>query len=380
MDLDLSPDQLQLVDAMRSAVAAELGGPAPADRATAFDRERWRAAGQLGLLGLCLPAEHGGGGLGALDTALCLEAFGYACPDMGLVFGASAHLLACALPIAKHGTKEARDELLQPLARGELVAANAITEDDAGSDISAQRCEAERQPGGYVLSGEKSFASNAPVADVLVTYAVSDPDAAFLGMTAFAIPSATPGVTRGAPMAKMGLEGCLAGRVAFAGCTVPERYRLGCEGQGGAIFQDSMGWERTCLFAAYVGLMERQLEACVAHVRERRQFGRRLSAFQAVTHRVADMVGRMEAARLLLYRACWLKDAGREDVTATALAKVAVSEASVANSLDAVQLFGGRGFLAADGVEEQLRDCVPTTIFSGTSEIHRELVARERGL
>jgi clorobiocin biosynthesis protein CloN3 len=126
--------------------------------------------------------------------------------------------------------------------------------------------------------------------------------------------------------------------------------------------------------------MERQLEACVAHVRERRQFGRRLSAFQAVTHRVADMVGRLEAARLLLYRACWLKDAGRQDVTATALAKVAVSEASVANSLDAVHLFGGRGFLAADGVEEQLRDCIPTRIFSGTSEIHRELVARERGL
>jgi L-prolyl-[peptidyl-carrier protein] dehydrogenase len=380
MDFDLTDTQRQRTDALREAVADRLGGPPPEDRSQRFDRDRWRVVGELGLLGLCLPEEHGGGGLGALDTALALEAFGRSCPDMGLVFAAAAHLLACGVPVAEHGTPEARAELLPGIADGRLVCANAMTEDDAGSDVSAQRCRAVRHGEHWELSGEKSFASNAPVADLLVTYAVTSPDAGFLGTTAFVVPTTAAGVTRSEPMAKMGLQGCLAGRVTFDGAIVADHHVLGAEGQGAAIFQASMGWERACLFAAYLGLMERQIALCVAHARERRQFGRRLSEFQAVSHRITEMIGRVEAARLLLHRACWLKDQGREDAGATALSKLATSEASVQNSLSAIQVFGGRGFLAADGIEEQLRDCVPATIFSGTSAIQHELVAQGAGL
>lgn len=380
MHLDLDSTQRTRSAELREAITATLGGPAPPDRSVRFQRARWLAAGDLGLLGLCLPEEHGGGGLGALDTALALEAFGAACPDTGLVFGCAAHLLACAVPIAEHATPATRDELLPGVASGDLVCANAMTEDDAGSDVTAQSCRATPTPTGYLLRGEKSFASNAPAADLLVTYAVTDPDAGFLGSTAFVVPTAGEGIVRGDPMPKMGLEGCLAGRVTFTDAPVHTGLRLGVEGQGGTIFQDSMSWERACLFALYLGVMERQLELCVAHVRERRQFGRRLSAFQAVSHRVADMAGRLEAARLLLYRACWLKDEGREDAKATALSKLAVSEAAVQNGLAAVQLLGGRGYLSGSIVEEQLRDALPATIFSGTSEIQRELVARGLGL
>jgi clorobiocin biosynthesis protein CloN3 len=255
-----------------------------------------------------------------------------------------------------------------------------MTEDDAGSDVGRIRTTAERSGDGYVIEGEKSFVSNGPVADLFVVYAVTDPAAGFLGVSAFAVPRDLPGISVGPPLPKMGLHGCLAARVRFGRCVVPAQLRLGAEGSAGAIFQRSMAWERSCLFATYLGLMERQLEDCISHARTRRQFGRRIGEFQAVSHRIAGMRQRLEGARLLLYRACWLLDQGRQHVGPVAMAKAAVSEAAVANSLDAVQLFGAAGYLVGAGIEQQLRDCLPTTIFSGTTEIQRELIAREAGL
>ncbi|MGV9880255.1 acyl-CoA dehydrogenase family protein [Streptomyces sp. NPDC003006] len=382
MDFDLTAaQQKRRSDIM--AAAGERFGDRTADEGAPFTRPVWQAAADLGLTGLCVPEEYGGGGLGALDTALCLEAFGHACPDTGLVFAVSAHLFACTVPIRDFADKDVRDELLPELAGGALIAANAMTEDGAGSDVGRLATTARRGDGaarGYVLDGEKSFASNAPVADVFVTYATTDPAAGYLGTTAFAVPRATPGLSVGEPFRKMGLHGCPAGRVRFEGAPVPDTRRLGAEGQGQIVFQHSMGWERACLFATYLGMMDRQFEMCVAHAGRRSQFGRAIGRFQAVSHRIATMKQRLESARLLLYRACWLLDRDGAADGAAALAKVAVSEAAVANSLDAVHLHGGSGYLAGSGVERQLRDAVPGTIFSGTSEMQRELIAREAGL
>jgi len=346
-----------------------------------FGRARWREAARLGLTGLCLPLDYGGGGLGALDTAFCLEAFGRGCSDTGLVFAVCAHLLAGAVPIRDFGSAEMRERLLPGLASGELIAANAITEDDAGSDTSRLGVTACRDGDGYIIDGEKSFVSNAPVADVLVAYATTSPGSGFLGISAFVVSRDTPGVSVGEPLAKMGLGSCPASRVSFQRCQVPASSLLGEEGQGSAAFAHSMAWERTCLFAAYVGVMDAQLERCIAHARSRRQFGRPIARFQAVSHRIAVMKQRLESARLLLYRACWLLDQQRDAyLAAVALGKVAVSEAVVSNSLDAIQIFGGTGYLAEAGVERYLRDSVPSTLFSGTSEIQREIIAREAGL
>ncbi|WP_405847075.1 acyl-CoA dehydrogenase family protein [Streptomyces sp. NBC_01518] len=380
MDFDLTAEQRDRFSGLVDAVRKQLGSPLREHPEGHFDREEWRTAASLGLTGLCLPAEYGGGGLGALDTALALQAFGRGCPDTGLVFGVAAHLLACATAVRDFADDLVRDELLTGMASGELVGANAITEDEAGSDASGLRTVAVRDGYDYVLDGEKSFASNAPVSDILVTYAVTDPAAGFLGITGFVVPRTLPGIEISTPLAKMGLAGCPAGRVRFTQCRVPARYRLGVEGQGQAVFQHSMRWERTCLFALYVGLMEEQLSRCVAHVRTRRQFGRPLGDFQAISHRIAVMSQRLESARLLLYRACWLMDQGRVDQTAVSLAKVAVSEAAIANGLDAIQIFGGSGYLVPTGIEQQLRDAVPSTLFSGTTEIHREIIAKEAGL
>lgn len=380
MDFDLTPEQQKRIAALREAVGAELPG---ADRGTSdghFSRAEWLTAAKLGLTGLCLPIEAGGSGLGALDVALCLEAFGEACTDTGLVFAVAAHLLACAVPIRDFGSQAARDELLPGLADGTLVAANAMTEPEAGSDVGAVATDARSYGDDYVLEGLKSFASNAPIADVFVTYAVTDSAAGFLGVSAFAVPRRLSGIHLGEPLVKMGLWGCPAGQVRFDTCHVPQRYLLGARGQGAMIFQHSMGWERSCLFALYLGVMARQLRRCVEHAGTRRQFGRRIGDFQAVSHQIADMRARLESARLLVYRACWLVDQGREHAVPAAVSKTAVSEAAVSNSLAAVRLLGGAGYLSATGAEAELRDSVPATIFSGSTEMQKEIIAREAGL
>lgn len=377
MDFDLTEEQRKRCAAISTAVRERLGDHPPP---LATGRESWKVAADIGLTGLCLPAADGGGGLGALDTALCLEAFGGSCGDTGLVFAVSAHLLAAAVSIRDFASPPVRAELLGGLTSGRLVGANAMTEEAAGSDVGRLAARAERDGQHYVLSGHKSFVSNAPLADVFVTYAVTEPKAGFLGVSAFAVPRDLPGVVVGEPLDKMGLHGCPAATVRFDGCRVPAEYLLDLEGQGGAVFQHAMGWERACLLAGYLGVMQRQLESCVERVTTRRQFGRPIADFQAVSHRVTVMRQRLESARLLLYRGCWLLDTGRDHVGAVALGKVATSEAAVANALDAMQIFGAAGYLTATGVERQLRDALPSTVFSGTSEIQRELIAREMGL
>jgi alkylation response protein AidB-like acyl-CoA dehydrogenase len=380
MDFELTPDQRSRCEAIRDGVRDGMLGRRGSAGET-FSRTAWKEASALGLTGLCLPEEDGGGGLGALDTALCLAAFGCECADTGLVFAVAAHLLACAVPIRDYLGQAQRASLLRGLACGDLIAANAMTEDEAGSDVGALSMVAEPDgEGGYFLAGEKSFASNAPAADLIVTYAVTDPAAGFLGITGFVVPTDVAGVHIGPELDKMGLTTCPASRVRFERCHLPASSRLGEEGQGSAIFQHSMNWERACLPALYLGVMDRQLVRCVARVRQRRQFGHRIGEFQALSHRLAVMKQKVEAARLLLYRACWLIDQGRDAPVEIALAKVSVSEAAVANSLDAIQIFGGSGYLVATGIEANLRDSVPGAIFSGTSEIQREMIARGMGV
>lgn len=380
MEFDLTDAQRKRHDEVSTAVRTWTSAALASRPHAPFSRAEWSDAARLGMTGLCLPPEYGGGGLGALDTALCLEAFTEGGADTGLAFAIGAHLLACAVPVADFGTDASRAELLTGMALGDLVAANAMTEDDAGSDTGRLATTITRDGDDYVLDGVKSFVSNAPAADVFVTYGTSDPDAGFLGQTALAAPSHLPGIVVGEPFEKLGLHACPASRVEFVGCRVPARYRLGEEGQGSVVFQHSMGWERAALFAIYLGQMRRQLDDCVAHAKRRRQFGRPIGKYQAVSHRIATMTHRLESARLLLYRACWLLDQGDADPAATALAKLAVSEAAVANSLDAVQIFGGTGCLDSVGIEAQLRDSVPSTTFSGTSDIQREIIATRAGL
>lgn len=349
-------------------------------RPSGFDRERWRTLGEMGLLGLSIPSEHGGMGLDAMTTARVVEAFGRGAADAGLIFAACAHLFAAAMPIAEHGSDALKRRMLPRLASGEWVAANAITEPGAGSDALALKARAERRGDEYVLHADKSFVTNGPVADVLVVYASTAPEHGYLGASAFVVERDAPGVHLGEPFRMLGLEGAPVGPVHLDGCRVPVEQRLGEEGDGSRIFQASMHWERCCLFAMFLGVMDRQLEQAVDYARERRQFRKPIAKNQAVSHRIVDMKLRLEAARLLLYRACWQRAQGEDAAVAISLAKLAVSEAAVQSGLDLIRVHGGAGVVDETGIARGLRDAIPSTIFSGTSDIQRELVAKGIGL
>ncbi|MFI0965116.1 acyl-CoA dehydrogenase family protein [Streptomyces sp. NPDC021080] len=379
MEFGWKEDQQARYDQVFDATRAAFPAPPGANHGF-YTRGDWLRLGEIGMLGSCLPEEFGGQGLGALDTARIVEAVGRGCADTGLVFGAAAHTFACAVPLDRFGTGSVRRRLLPGLASGRLIAGNAMTEPEAGSDSSRLGTTATPTAGGYLLNGTKSFVTNGPAADVFVTYATVNPKAGFLGVTGLVVDRDTPGVVVGKPYEKMGMHSCPAGSVTFEDCFVPEEQVLGGAGAGAAIFQHSMGWERACLFALYIGLLDRLVEQCVTHARERRQFGRRIGEFQSVSNRIADMKLRLESARLLLYRACWSMDAGDPSVLAIALSKLAVSEGVLASASDAVRVFAGRGYLREDGVEAAFRDAVPSTIFSGTSDIQRQLIVKEMGL
>lgn len=355
---------------------------AAAERAADPDRwrEDWRACGEGGFLGLCASAEHGGLGLDFLTTAHAIEGLARGCRDTGLVFAACAHLFACVHPIDRFASEELRRRHLPALTSGEHVGAAAASEPEAGSDVYAMATTAVRDGDAWVLSGEKSWVTNGPVADVYLVYAATNPQHGYFGLSAFLVERDTPGLDVGRPLDKHGLTGAPLCSIHLAGCRVPHERMVGAEGQGGRIFAASMQAERTCLFASYLGVMDRQLAETIEYARARRQFGRPIADNQAVSHRIADMRLRLDAARLLLYRACWLADRGEEAALETSLAKIAVSEAAVRSGIDAVRVHGAAGVVRETGVEDALQDALPATIFSGTSDMQREIVASRLGL
>jgi alkylation response protein AidB-like acyl-CoA dehydrogenase len=345
-----------------------------------FGAEEWRLCGESGLLGCCVPEQYGGAGHDALTVARIVEGFAKGCSDTGLVFSACAHLFAVAMPIAEHGSDELKARVLPRLASGDWVGANAITEADAGSDVFAMKTSAVRDGDRYRLTGAKTFVTNGPVADCFLVYASTEPTHGYLGITAFLVEGDAPGLVRCEHFDKVGLTGAPVCEIRLEGCSASAANRVGEEGAGAAVFHSSMAWERACLFAQYLGVMDRQLDEVVAFAKERRQFGKSLGRHQAVAHRVADMKLRLEAGRLLLHRACWMKSEGLECNLEISLAKLAVSEAAVQSGLDAIQIFGALGVKTESNVATALRDAIPSTIFSGTSELQRDLVARGLGL
>ncbi|EPX55236.1 Butyryl-CoA dehydrogenase [Cystobacter fuscus DSM 2262] len=378
MDFSWTSEQVELYERAVAFSRAKL--PEETRTEQGLPRELWQRCGEFGFLGLPVPERHGGLGLDTLTTARVMEALGRGCADTGLVFSVGAHLFACVLPILESGDEEQKARYLPRLCSGEWVGANAISEPEAGSDVFALKTRAVREGDSYVLDGGKSYVTNGPSADVFLVYAVTNPAHGYMGLSAFLLERGTPGLSVGRPFEKMGLSTSPTSPIYLEGCRVPASARLGAEGHGAPLFKRSMQWERACLFAAYVGVMERVLEQTVDFARQRKQFKRPIGKNQAVSHRLADMKQRLEASRLLLYQACWRMDRGEEAVMEVSLAKLAISEAAVQCGLDAIQIHGGMGYMTETGIERVLRDAIPSTIFSGTSEIQRDIIASHLGL
>ncbi len=383
MDFSLSEEQTLLRDEIIRFAREQLNeGIEERDRANEFPRELWNKCGEMRLQGLPVPEELGGVELDPLTTAIALEAFGYGCRDGGLVFAVCAHLLACVVPVWKFGTDEQKKKYLPRLASGELIAVNGMTESESGSDAFAMKTRAVPDGEGYRINGTKTFSSNGPVADLAVMYAVTDPDKGYYGgITAFLVETTTPGFQAGQEFHKMGLKTCPIGELVFEDMYVPAEAVLGGVGGGATIFTHSMEWERICLVASHVGAMQRLLEQSIEHARTRKASGHMIGKFQAVSHKIADMRVRLDASRLLTYHAASRLATKARDVAIDAsVTKLFVSEALVATAMDTVRVLGGSGYMAECEAERTLRDAVGGTLYSGTNEIQRNIIARWLGL
>jgi hypothetical protein len=284
------------------------------------------------------------------------------------------------LPLLKFGNPEQQRKYLPGLVSGELIGVHAMTEAGSGSDAFSMRTRAERRGECYILNGSKLYITNAPVADVVIVFATIKPGSGFSGACAFLVPKDAPGFTVGRNFKKMGLRTSPMGEIVLTDCEVPAENLLGKEGAGMAIFNSSMEWERSCILASAVGAMQRQLETCVSYARTRQQFGQPIGKFQSVSNKIADMYLRLEAARLLIYRIAWLKQQDEPALAEAAAAKIFTSEAWIQSSLDAIQIHGAYGYMMESEIERDLRDSVAGTIYSGTSEIQRTIIARVLGL
>ncbi|HEY0936113.1 MAG TPA: acyl-CoA dehydrogenase family protein [Trebonia sp.] len=381
MDFSLSAEHKELKAAAVDFARRELNQDfARREEAGEFSLLAWQACAKFGIQGLPVPVELGGAGADILTTVLVMEALGYGCHDNGLIFSLNAQMWTLELPLVKFGSSGQQQAYLPGLISGDLVGVHAMTEPDSGSDAFSMRTRVERRGDSYVLNGTKLYITNAPVADVVLVFAADPGKPKMSGVSAFLVEKGTPGFSVSRGLDKMGLRTSPMGEVVLDDCVIPETSRLGGEGAGMAIFNSSMTWERSCILASAVGAMQRQLEACVQYARVRKQFGQPIGKFQAVANKVADMYVRVEVARLLVYQAAWLGQQGESALAAAAAAKLFTSEAWVASSLDAIQLHGAYGYMKESGIERDLRDAVAGTIYSGTSEIQRVLLASLLGL
>lgn len=338
------------------------------------------ACAEFGILGLPFPVEHGGLGEDILTAVLMMEGVGSGPRHGGLILSISAQMESVQMPIFRFSTETQKQRYLTALVRGDLVGAHGMTDPDSGSDAFSLRTTAQRRGDRYILNGTKTFVTNAPIADLFVVFATVDEDKGFPGVTAFILERGFPGLTVGKTIEKMGLRSSPMADLILEDCEVPADNPLGKDKPEAGIFNDSMEWERACILASYVGAMERQLETCVRYARGRRQFDQLIGKFQAVSHKIADMKVRLETSRLLLYRMAWEKKTWGEAPMAAALAKLYLSESWVASCLDAAQSHGGYGYTTEYEVERDLRDFVAGRLYSGTSEIQRNITARGLGL
>lgn len=381
MDFDWTEEQNGLFAGALAFARAELADDVVArDAAGELSDELWRRAAAEGVLGWCVPADHGGAGHDALTTVRMMEALGQGCRDGGLLFALGAQMWGFQTALLRFGTDEQIARVLPGLLDGTTHAAYGMTEEGSGSDAFALQATARREGDDWVLDGEKVLITAAPIADIAIVFASTDPSKGRWGLSAFLVEADAPGYTRHPVEDKMGLRTVPFGRISLEGVRVPTSAMLGGEGAGAAVFTHSQGWERSLVLAPQVGAMQRQLDECVAFARTRKRGGAPVGKHQAVSHPVADMAMRLETCRLVLYRTAWRLQSGRPDPADAALTKVHLSEAFTESSLQALRLHGGDGYRTATGIERDVRDSIGGLIYGGTTDVQRNIIAGLLGL
>ena len=350
------------------------------DAASDFDRDLWRRCADFGVLGWAVPERDGGSGYDFLTTAHLMEALGYGCADNGLTFALGAQMWGVQTALLRFGSEEQVSKYVRRSLAGDLIAAFGMTEEASGSDAFALGTSAVSHGDEYVLNGEKVLVTFAPIADLAIIFAKTNPEAGRWGISAFLVDADTSGYTAHPVEDKMGLRTVPFGRITLEDCRVPANHLLGKEGAGASIFSFSQGWERSLVLAPQLGAMQRLLDGCVALARGRKRGGVPIGKHQAVSHRIADMRLRLEISRLLLYKTAWLQQNDRPNLMEAALTKTFLSEAFVESSMDAIAIHGGDGYKTETGIERNLRDAIGGTIYGGTVDIQRNIIAGLMGL
>ncbi len=350
------------------------------DAAERFNRDKWQLIRESGVIRIPFAEQWGGLGHDALTLVYVLEELGYGCRDAGLLFALATQIVSAATPLQKFGSEELKERYLARLIDGEIISAHAISEPSAGSDAMAMSTTATPDGDGYLLNGGKTFITNGPIADVITVYAKLETGDAASGITAFLVPTDTPGFHVGAPIAKLGLNTCPFCELEFTDCRVPASNIVGKPGAGFFILEHVMNWEILCIFIMMAGEMQERMERCIAHVKKRTAFGVPIASNQYVAGKIVDQKIGIETARKHLYDTARRFAKGRSVTTEISMAKLVTSEANLASALSAVQLFGGRGYMREHGLEKGLRDAVGGPIYSGTNEMQRVRIASMLGL
>lgn len=374
MDFSLTEEQ----EAIRQ-MAAEFADKELAPHARELDAkgeypwDNLRKLARYGYLGMMLPAEFGGSGADALSHTLCVEEVSRACAATGVIM--EIHNSLTCDGIYRFGTDEQKARYLPALARGEKIGAFALTEPEAGSDPSGIRTVAARDGNDFVINGTKHFITGAGQAHVYLLFAMTDPSKGTKGISAFIVEKGMPGLSFGPPEDKMGIRASHTGELIFSDCRIPAENLVGSEGEGYKIALTLLDGGRIGIGAQAVGIARAAFDAALRYSQERVQFGQAISGFQAIQWMLADMATEIEAARLLVYRAAYLRDKGVRCTKEVAIAKLFASEVAMRTTVKAVQIHGGYGYMREYNVERYMRDAKITEIYEGTSEIMRLLIA-----
>src|SRR6188472_1817148 len=376
MDFRLTDDQQLLRRSVREFAETEIRPHVREwDESQHFPAEIVPALASLGLLGIQFPEEYGGAGMSAIDYCICIEEL--ARVDPGLALSVAAHNGLCSAHIFLFGTEAQKQRWLVPLASGEKLGAWGLTESTSGSDAAGMRTTATRTPDGWRLNGSKTFITHGRAGHVMVVMAVTDKAAGTKGISAFIVEHGTPGMRAGKKEDKLGMRASDTSEVLFENCAIPADQLLGDEGQGFVNTMQVLDAGRIGIAALSVGLAQGAYESALRYAQERKAFGKTISAFQAIQWKLADNATRIEAARLLTYRAAYLKDQGGRTTMESSMAKLYASEIAVKAADDCVQIHGGYGFVKDYPAEKYFRDVKLVTIGEGTSEIQRLVIARQ---
>lgn len=343
------------------------------DEKEEFPWDNVRKMMKLGFMGIPMPKEYGGQGCDTLAYAMCVEELSKVCGTTGVIV--SAHTSLCAEPIKQYGTEEQKRKYLVPLSNGEKLGAFGLTEPNAGTDAATQQTKAVLDGDSYVLNGTKIFITNGKEADTYVIFAMTDKAKGNKGISAFIVEKGTPGFSFGTKEKKMGIRGSATYELIFTDCRIPKENLLGAEGKGFGIAMGTLDGGRIGIAAQALGIAQGALDATVAYVKERKQFGQSIAQFQNTQFMLADMATKVEAARLLVYKAAYAKETQKRFSMEAAMAKLYASEVAMEVTTKCVQLHGGYGYTREYEVERMMRDAKITEIYEGTSEVQKMVIA-----